>query len=169
MLFFFREYPSYLVRISKGVSEEMKLSAKVEYGVRAMSILAFYYRTGPLPLREIAEQEKISLKFLEQIFPNLRRARLITSVRGSRGGYMLAHSPAEIKVGDIVRAVEGPITPVNCLAESGSEPCCHRRDACLTRQVWEKLRDRINDVLDEVTLDELIDIKPAEIRKGEEF
>ncbi len=143
----------------------MRLSAKAEYGVRAMAVLAFYYRGGPVSLRAIAEQEEISLKFLEQIFPDLRRAGLIHSVRGSRGGYMLSRSPGNIKVGDIVRAVEGPITPVSCLSESGEEPCCHRKGDCLTRQVWEKLRDRINDVLDEVFLSELIDLKPAEILK----
>lgn len=140
----------------------MKLSAKVEYGVRAMAVLSIYYQEGPLPLREIAEQEKISLKFLEQIFPDLKRADLIQSIRGSRGGYILSRPPAEINVGDIVRAVEGPITPVDCLSEFDSESCCHRKDACLTRQVWEKLRDRINDVLDEVSLDELVEVKPAE-------
>ncbi len=138
---------------------EMRLSAKVEYGVRAMAVLAFHHRMGPLPLREIAEREGISLKFLEQFFPDLRRAGLITSVRGSQGGYMLAHTPAEINVGDIVRAVEGPITPVNCLADGNSDPCCHRREDCLTRQVWEKLRDKINEVLDDVTLADLIDIR----------
>ncbi len=141
----------------------MKLSAKVEYGVRAMAALAYYYQSGPLPLREVAEQENISLNFLEQIFPDLRRNGLILSVRGSRGGYMLSRSPAEIKIGDIVRAVEGPITPVDCLAEKGDDPCCNRKDGCLTRQVWERLRDRINDVLDDVSLDELVDIKPTNI------
>ncbi len=140
----------------------MKLSAKVEYGVRAMAVLAIYYQAGPLPLREISEREKISLKFLEQIFPDLRRSDLVYSVRGSRGGYALSRAPVEIKVGDIVRAVEGPITPVDCLSEVGNEACCHRKEVCLTRQVWEKLRDRINDVLDEVSLNELIDVKPAE-------
>jgi len=139
----------------------MKLSAKVEYGVRAMAVLAIYYQAGPLPLREIAEQEKISLKFLEQIFPDLKKANLVESARGSRGGYMLSRPPDEVKVGDIVRAVEGPITPVDCLSEINTIACCDRKDACLTRQVWEKLRDRINDVLDEVALIELVDIKPV--------
>jgi len=143
------------------IRAEMKLSAKAEYGVRAMAILAIYYQTGPLPLREIAEQENISLNFLEQIFPALRRKGLILSVRGSRGGYMLSRPPTEINIGDIVRAVEGPITPVDCLSENGGEPCCDRREGCLTRQVWEKLRDKINDVLDNVSLDELVDFKPA--------
>jgi len=136
----------------------MRLSAKVEYGVRAMAVLAIHHQGEPLPLREIAEQEQISLKFLEQIFPDLKRAGLVTSMRGSRGGYRLLRPPEEIRVGDIVRAVEGPITPINCLAEGDDDTCCHRRGACLTRQVWEKLRDRINDVLDEVTLDELMEI-----------
>lgn len=141
----------------------MRLSARAEYGVRAMAVLAIYYQSGPLPLREIAEQEKISLKFLEQIFPDLRRSGLVLSVRGSRGGYMLSRSPDIINVGDIVRAVEGPITPVNCLSESDSKNCCHRKGDCLTRQVWEKLRDRINDVLDEVFLNELVDFNPAKV------
>jgi Rrf2 family protein len=140
----------------------MKLSAKVEYGVRAMAVLAYYYQTGPLPLREIAKQEDISLKFLEQIVPDLKRADLILSIRGSKGGYSLSRSPEEIRVGDIVRAVEGPITPFNCLSEVKEDSCCHRREACLTRQVWAKLRDKINDVLDEVTLNELVELNPAE-------
>lgn len=123
-----------------------------------MAILAIHYQGDPVPLRQIAEQEQISLKFLEQIFPDLRRAELVTSVRGSRGGYRLIHPPEEISVGDIVRAVEGPITPVNCLAEGDDDSCCHRRGACLTRQVWARLRDKINDVLDDVTLDELVEV-----------
>lgn len=141
----------------------MRLSAKAEYGVRAMAVLAIHHLEKPLPLREIAEHEKISLNFLEQIFPDLKRASLVTSLRGSRGGYRLSRPPEEIKIGDIVRAVEGPITPVNCLADDNGESCCHRKSDCLTRQVWEKLRDRINDVLDEVTLDELVSIAADEI------
>ena len=146
----------------------MKLSARVEYGVRAMAMLAVYYQTGPLPLREIAEEEKISLKFLEQIFPALRRADLIESVRGARGGYVLSHPPERIKVGDIVRAVEGPITPVDCLAEGHDHSSCHHKNGCLTRQVWERLRDKINDVLDEVSLNELItiDANPYTVTAG---
>ncbi|HOL18552.1 MAG TPA: Rrf2 family transcriptional regulator, partial [Bacillota bacterium] len=97
--------------------------------------------------------------------PDLRRAGLIESVRGARGGYLLARPPSEIKVGDIVRAVEGPIAPVSCLLEPpAGRSSCHRSSAgCLTRHVWEKLRDRINEVLDEVYLADLIDIKPAQL------
>ncbi len=135
----------------------MKLSARVEYGVRAMAVLALHDRLGPLPLREIAKSEGISFHFLEQIFPDLRKAGLIGSVRGARGGYYLLRPPGQINVGDIVRAVEGPIVPVNCLAEhEGRELRCHRGEACRTRHVWEKLRDRINEVLDSVYLEDLI-------------
>ncbi len=142
----------------------MKLSARVEYGVRAMAVLAFHYQEGPLPLREIAGREGISFQFLEQIFPDLRRARLIDSVRGVRGGYLLARPPAEINVGDIVRAVEGPIAPVSCLVDAApGESCCSRTEGCLTRHVWEKLRDRINEVLNDVSLADLIDMKPAQL------
>lgn len=140
----------------------MRLSAKVEYGVRAMAVLAYHFKGKPLPLRKIAEQESISLKFLEQIFPDFKRSNLVYSVRGPKGGYMLSRAPNKIRVGDIVRAVEGPITPVNCLAENNNEPYCQRQEGCLTRQVWAKLRDKINDVLDEVYLDELVDINIAE-------
>ncbi len=138
----------------------MKLSAKVEYGVRAMAVLALHFRRGPLPLREIAGSEEISFQFLEQIFPHLRKAGLIASVRGARGGYYLTRPPEQINVGDIVRAVEGPIVPVDCLAgDGGREPRCHRGEACRTRHVWEKLRDRINEVLDSVYLSDLIESK----------
>lgn len=135
----------------------MRLSSKVEYGVRAMTVLAVTYPGGPVPLRKIAEKEKISLKFLEQIFPDLKRAGLIGSIRGSRGGYVLTRDPGSIRVGDIVRALEGPITPVTCLSEKRTEICCHHGEECLTRQVWERLRDKINDVLDDVSLNELIE------------
>ncbi len=133
----------------------MKLSAKGEYGVRAMVMLALCYDDGPVPLREIAEKENISYQFLEQIFLPLRRAGLIDSVRGPKGGYALARAPGEIKVGDIIRALEGPIAPVDCVSEGKSDRC-GRTEACLTRGIWEKLRDRMSQLLDEITLADVI-------------
>ncbi|HHX86837.1 MAG TPA: Rrf2 family transcriptional regulator [Firmicutes bacterium] len=146
----------------------MKLSARVEYGVRAMAVLAFHFKQGPLPLREIARREGISFQFLEQIFPDLRRAGLVNSVRGAKGGYLLARLPSAIRIGDIVRAVEGPIIPMDCLDESTASRC-HRDDCCMTRQVWERLRDRINDVLDGVSLADLIDTNSLINTAGEVY
>ncbi|MDW7650735.1 MAG: Rrf2 family transcriptional regulator [Bacillota bacterium] len=135
----------------------MKVSAKGEYGVRAMVILALEFRAGPIPLREIAEREGISYQFLEQIFLPLRRAGLIDSVRGAKGGYTLAKNPGDIKISDILCALDGPIAPVDCVAE-GNANACGRSAACLTRGIWERLRDRMSEVLDDITLADVIDI-----------
>ncbi len=135
----------------------MRLSAKVEYAVRAMVVLAFHHSEEALPLREIARRETLSFSFLEQIFISLRRCGLVSSVRGARGGYRLALDPASIRIGDIVRAVEGPITPINCLEHQQKKACFRSgNEVCLTRHVWEKLRDCINEVLDGVTLVDLM-------------
>lgn len=147
----------------------MKLTAKGEYAVRAMARLALHYQEGPLPLPEIARKEKISLQFLEQIFLILRRAGLIESMRGAHGGYILGKPPDKIPIGDIVRAVEGPIAPVDCLLENDSddEQTCNQLDCCLTRGVWEKLRDRMQEVLDDITLLDII--RANKKNKKEEF
>lgn len=143
----------------------MRLSAKGEYGVRAMVYLALNDRKGPIPLSKIALGENISQHFLEQIFATLRRNGLIKSTRGTKGGYALAHLPEKICVGDIIRALEGPITPVDCLAEEGgAENCrCGRTEDCLARNVWEKLRDHINEVLDNITLDDMLNWKNSNV------
>ncbi len=138
----------------------MKVTAKGENGVRAMTILALEFRAGPISLREIAAREGLSYQFLEQIFLLLRRAGLITSVRGAKGGYALARPPEEIKVGDVLRVLEGPIAPVECVGEGNGE-VCGRIAACLTRGIWERLRDRMAEVLDEITLADVINM-PAD-------
>ncbi len=139
----------------------MKLTAKGEYGVRAMVRLALNYRAGPMPLPEIARQEDISPQFLEQIFLVLRRAGLIESVRGARGGYTLAKPPEKIPIGDIIKALEGPIAPVECLSDRVDEghPPCRRQDDCLTRGIWEKLRDRMQEVLEDISLEDMISLE----------
>lgn len=138
----------------------MRLSARGEYGVRAMICLALNFQSGPVPLSAIALGENISQQFLEQIFAVLRRKGLVSSTRGARGGYSLTHPPDKIRVGDIIRALEGPITPVNCLSErEQEEDCCTRVDVCLARNVWKKLQDRINNLLDNITLQDMIEGK----------
>ncbi|NLL57430.1 MAG: Rrf2 family transcriptional regulator [Firmicutes bacterium] len=135
----------------------MRLSAKGEYGVRAMICLALNFSSSPVPLREIAVGENISQQFLEQIFAVLRREGLVHSTRGAKGGYSLAYPPEQICVGDIIRALDGPITPVNCLSEEEKKADrCGRADVCLARSVWEKLRDHINHLLDNISLKDMI-------------
>lgn len=136
-----------------GVS--MKLSTKGEYGLRAMFELAQYYGEGPIPLKQIAERQSISEPYLEQLFGNLRRAGLVESTRGAQGGYRLAKKPEDIYVGDIIRTLEGPIGPMDCVYEEINT--CDRAGGCVTKIVWEKVRDSITQVLDSITLANMCD------------
>jgi Rrf2 family protein len=132
----------------------LKLSTKSRYGLRAVYDLAQRYGKGPVPLKEVAERQGLSEQYLEQLFLNLRRYGLVRSVRGSRGGYALGRPPGEITVGDVVRALEGPIAPVDCVSEEQPEDC-QRADYCVARLVWARLRDAIAAVLDSVTLEDM--------------
>jgi Rrf2 family cysteine metabolism transcriptional repressor len=138
----------------------VRLSAKGEYGVRAMVYLALNYENGPVPLRAISQSENISQHFLEQIFAILRREGLIKSTRGAKGGYTLAHLPQHVYVGDIIRALEGPLFPVDCLSEDGQADKnrrCNKTEDCLVRNVWEKLREHIDNLLDNISLQDMLD------------
>lgn len=128
----------------------MKLSSKGRYGVRAMLELALHYNQGSIPLKVVAQNQDISDTYLEQLISVLRKSGLVKSVRGAQGGYMLARDPAEITVGDVVRALEGPIAPVECVGEVDSP--CLRADKCVSRNLWARLRDKMNEVLDATTL-----------------
>jgi Rrf2 family cysteine metabolism transcriptional repressor len=133
----------------------MRISAREQYGLRAMAELARRYGQGPVSLAEVAEVQGISLAYLEQIVAALRRAGLLVSTRGAHGGYSLAQTPAEITTGDIIRALEGSIMPVRCVTEEECSPC-EWEETCATRSVWEKVRDRLVETLDSTTLKDLI-------------
>jgi len=143
----------------------MKLSTKGEYGVRAMFDIAQRHGEGPISLKSIAERQEISEHYLEQLIAGLRKAGLVKSTRGAQGGYILAREPDEIKVGDIIRVLEGPIAPVDCVCEEEPEKCA-RAETCVTRGIWEKLRDSISSVLDAISLADMV--KEAEELKSKE-
>lgn len=129
----------------------MKISTKGHYGVQAMFDLAQHYGEGPISLKSIAERQDLSEHYLEQLIAVLRKAGLVKSVRGAQGGYILARDPADIKVGDIIRVLEGPIAPVECVNDEDPEQCM-KAEFCITRNVWEKVRNSIEEVLDTITL-----------------
>lgn len=129
----------------------MKLSTRGEYGLRAMLELARRYGEGPVSLKGIAQRQDISEHYLEQLVSGLRKAGLVRSTRGAQGGYMLAKKPEEITVGDIIRVLEGPIAPMECVSEK-EPPECERVHDCITRTIWARVRDSINQVLDSITL-----------------
>ena len=122
--------------------------------------LARFYGQGPLPLAEVSRLQNISLAYLEQIVAPLREAGLVMSTRGAHGGYHLAREPQAITVGDVLRALEGPIAPVQCVSEVRQADRCEREEVCLTRSVWEKVRDSIVNALDSTTLADLIEQAP---------
>jgi Rrf2 family protein len=108
----------------------------------------------PTPLFQIAEKQGISEGYLEQMMTVLRKGGLVRSVRGAQGGYLLSRAPAKITAGEIIRCLEGPLGPTDCVSEEDSE-ICGRSDFCVTRTLWEKVRDSIADVLDGTTLEDL--------------
>lgn len=133
----------------------MKLSTKGRYGLRAMLDMALSEETGPIASHTIAQRQDISERYLEQLLIPLKQAGLVKSIRGSQGGYVLGRAPQDISVGDIIRVLEGPLAPVDCVNELNPEDC-KRADACVTRLIWTKVRDSIADILDSYTLADLV-------------
>lgn len=133
----------------------MKVSTRGEYGVRAMVALAHHYGDGPMSIVEIARVSSIPPAYLEQLIAPLRRASLVQSKRGARGGYVLARGPEEIRIGDVYRVMEGPVAPMDCVSEDLSDQTCPLIDGCETRPVWLKVRNSIVDALDSTTLADL--------------
>jgi Rrf2 family transcriptional regulator, iron-sulfur cluster assembly transcription factor len=129
----------------------VKLSTKGRYAVMAMADLAQHAKGKPVTLAEIAERQEISLSYLEQLFGKMRKAGLVSSVRGPGGGYLLGRAAGELRVADIVLSVDEPIKATRCTP--GSPNGCHsRRGRCLTHDLWEELGNQIYLFLSSVTL-----------------
>ena len=131
----------------------MRLTAKERTGLRAMVELARLYGQGPIPLSHVAEVQDLSLSYLERVASALRRAGLLESVRGARGGYMLSQEPSGITVGDVFRAVEGSLMSLDCMRD---DSCCDREGTCATRFVYEGVVARLRETLDHTTLADIL-------------
>ncbi len=132
----------------------MKVSTKSRYGMAAMVDLAEHFGKGPVALRSVAERQQVSEHYLEQLMSSLRNAGFVRSVRGAQGGYVLAKDPKEITAGDIVRAMEGPIAPVDCLlaGKGNNNPYCDKTGGCVRRNIWLKMGEGIAEALDSISL-----------------
>ena len=137
----------------------MRLSTRTRYAVRAMIELARHETNRPLQLKIIAERQEISVKYLEQLVAVLKSAGLVTSVRGSRGGYILARAANQITISDILHCVEGPIVTVECVEDANR---CARAAECAAREVWKKVERAIESVLQSITLQDVADMVPGE-------
>lgn len=131
----------------------MKLSTKGRYGVKAMVELAIHYGGTPLSIKIISQRQGISEYYLEQLFSPLRKAKLINSIRGAQGGYVLGREPKEIKVSDIMYVLEGPIEIAECIDGVN----CDNVDCCATRLLWTKIKNSIDDVMEGITLQDIVD------------
>jgi Rrf2 family cysteine metabolism transcriptional repressor len=133
----------------------MKLSTRTRYGVRAILELAENHGKGPLQIKIIAHRQDISAKYLEQLMAILKSAGLVRSFRGSKGGYLLAKGPNRIKLSDVFNALEGPSAiTVECLE---NENDCARAADCVARQLWAEVEAAVENVLQSMTLQDLVD------------
>ncbi len=134
----------------------MKVSTKSTYAIRALLQLGREPQDSPVRLARIAERQKIPLPYLEQIFSKLRRAGLVTSIRGPQGGYRLAKKPADISMRDIIAALEGPMVPVLCSMPENHSSDCHETEGCLSRFLCNELDGELSRILSRNTLSSLL-------------
>lgn len=135
----------------------MKISTKGRYGLRAVIDIALHGESEPVSLSDIAIRQDISMGYLEQLISRLRKAGVVTSVRGAKGGYSLAASKDKISVGEILRALEGDLSPVNCSEISENGTPCKESGQCISKLVWKRISDSINDAVDNLMLSDLLD------------
>lgn len=140
----------------------MKISTKGKYGLRAMIDLAQYSEQEAVSISSIAQRQKISESYLEQLVAKLKKAGLVISIRGAAGGYRLARPASDISVGDVLRALEGDVRAVICTAQT--EEGCEGEELCVTKYVWQRINESIEKTVDEMMLDQLV----VESRKAQE-
>ena len=132
----------------------MKLSTRGRYGTMALLDLALHWGNEPVPLKEIAHRQNISLPYLEHLIAPLIGAGIVGSTRGARGGVQLVRSPGEVKLSEVIPLLEGSTAPVECLNNPES---CARYDFCVTRDVWAEMKKAMDSVLESTTLQDLVE------------
>ena len=133
----------------------MKLTTKGRYAVMAMADLALFKDKGPISLTDISLRQNISLAYLEQIFIKLKHKNLVKSIRGAQGGYVLDISPEEIKISNIISAVDEEIKTLNCKKDS-KKGCNNKSTKCITHNLWDQLDQHINSFFEKVKLQDLV-------------
>lgn len=137
----------------------MKISTKGRYSLRMLLDLAINQNNGYIALKDIAERQNISKKYLEQIVPLLNKSGLLRANRGYQGGYMLSKPAAQYTVGEVLRLTEGSLAPIACLEHESND--CPSASECMTLPIWEGLYKVITDYLDNITLQDIIDNNAA--------
>ncbi len=136
----------------------MKISTKGRYGLRMMIDIAMNQNEGPVSVRDIARRQSLSDKYLEQIITQANKAGLLKSIRGAGGGYQLSRPAKDISVGEILRVMEGSLSPVECVRERGAEPApCQNAGECATYELWRDIKTAVDQVIDNRSLQDMID------------
>lgn len=141
----------------------MKVSTKGDYGVRALVELAHHYGQGPVQSAEIAARQEVPEPYLDQLLPTLRRAGFIRSVRGPQGGHALIREPSEVKLSEVMVALEGSLAPIACVDDPEA---CTRTGGCVQRDVWARVRDATEEILAGVSIGELAAKEREQNRNG---
>ena len=129
----------------------MKLSTKGRYSVRAMCFLALSYKKNPVSLSKISKKEGISLDYLEQLFNKLKKQKLVKSIRGAQGGYILAKKPKKITMSNILKASGEKVEINHCIDKK-----CVRFNTCVSKTLWQEMAEKVNQTLNKLTLEDLI-------------
>lgn len=133
----------------------MKISTKGRYALRIMIDLAMNLDKGPIRVKDIANRQNISEKYLEQIIALFNKAGYVKSIRGAQGGYLLTKEPKDYTAGMILRLAEGSIAPVSCVDNNAEN--CEKKGVCVSAMLWQKMNDAVNDVVDNITLQDLVE------------
>ena len=133
----------------------MVISTRGRYGLRAMFEIAKAYGEGTLSIKQIAAAQALSEQYLEQIFAKLKAAGLVESTRGAGGGYSLGASPVQITVGQVLVALEGELSPAECVGEDAT--ACKNVGMCTTHVIWQRIYDGFNNVIHSITLQDMLD------------
>jgi Rrf2 family protein len=141
----------------------MKVSTKGDYGVRALVELAHHFGEGPVQSAEIAARQEVPEPYLDQLLTSLRRAGFIRSVRGPQGGHALIRDPGEVKLSEVMIALEGSLAPIACVDDPDA---CTKSGGCVQREVWEQVRDATQKILDGVSIGDLAEKERQYNRNG---
>jgi len=153
-----------LIIIVNNSVKSMKLSTRGRYGTRALLDLALHQGEGPVPLKDIAQRQQISLLYLEHLIAPLIAGGIVRSTRGARGGVSLAKPPDEIRLSEVIQLLEGSIAPAECVNNPG---ICTRSELCVTRDIWSELKKAMNGILESTTLQDLVERQKRKERTEE--
>jgi len=140
----------------------MRITYRGDYALKTILDLALHYRNSPVTIHELAKRADIPIKFLEQILLGLKRGGFVESRRGKVGGYLLAKEPSEIKLGEVIRFIDGPIEPIACTEKKYSG--CNDLYKCVFRKIWQEVANATSKIIDNITFEDLI--KKIKVSEG---